>query len=206
MSWQIDLMTLDSDKDMVCFWSSDWRLQEATQEMSGYPPTSQGYGYSYGGGGNQPPPPYSSGGGSNPPYGSSTSSSPYPRRLRLHRTRRLLLRRTRLLRQVTTSRQRRSLTAVTEQLHRRMTLPVTPLRHVPVTDLRRSTDLQITAVTVLRLHVRRSLVTELLRRKGSLNTVVTELFHRLVRRLQGTVEYTEDILLLRDLMEAPLLL
>ncbi|CAN6805202.1 unnamed protein product [Brassica oleracea] len=69
-------MTLDSDKDMVCFWSSDWRLQEATQEMSGYPPTSQGYGYGYVGG-NQPPPPYSSGGGSNPPYGSSASSSPY---------------------------------------------------------------------------------------------------------------------------------
>ncbi|KAG2334593.1 hypothetical protein Bca52824_005773 [Brassica carinata] len=44
--------------------------------MSGYPPTSQGYGYSYGGG-NQPPPPYSSSGGNNPPYGSSTSSSPY---------------------------------------------------------------------------------------------------------------------------------
>ncbi|KAH0931086.1 hypothetical protein HID58_008203 [Brassica napus] len=44
--------------------------------MSGYPPTSQGYGYGYGGG-NQPPPPYSSGGGNNPPYGSSTSSSPY---------------------------------------------------------------------------------------------------------------------------------
>ncbi|ESQ40326.1 hypothetical protein EUTSA_v10013932mg [Eutrema salsugineum] len=47
--------------------------------MSGYPPTSQGYGYNYGyGGGNQPPPPqppYSSG-GNNPPYGSSTSS-PY---------------------------------------------------------------------------------------------------------------------------------
>uniref|UniRef100_A0A1J3JXX3 Putative calcium-binding protein CML50 n=1 Tax=Noccaea caerulescens TaxID=107243 RepID=A0A1J3JXX3_NOCCA len=46
--------------------------------MSGYPPTSQGYGYGYGGGGNQPPPPqppYSSG-GNNPPYGSSTSS-PY---------------------------------------------------------------------------------------------------------------------------------
>ncbi|KAG7549436.1 EF-hand domain [Arabidopsis thaliana x Arabidopsis arenosa] len=45
--------------------------------MSGYPPTSQGYGYGYGGG-NQPPPPqppYSSG-GNNPPYGSSTSS-PY---------------------------------------------------------------------------------------------------------------------------------
>ncbi|KAF3508015.1 hypothetical protein F2Q69_00000167 [Brassica cretica] len=83
-------MTLDSDKDMVCFWSSDWRLQEATQEMSGYPPTSQGYGYSYGGGGNQPPPPYPSGGGSNPPYGSSTSSSPYPRRL--PHPRRLLLR------------------------------------------------------------------------------------------------------------------
>ncbi|KAL0842622.1 hypothetical protein Bca101_015867 [Brassica carinata] len=44
--------------------------------MSGYPPTSQGYGYSYGGG-NQPPPPYSSSGGNNPPYRSSTSSSPY---------------------------------------------------------------------------------------------------------------------------------
>ncbi|AED90707.1 EF-hand Calcium binding protein-like [Arabidopsis thaliana] len=46
--------------------------------MSGYPPTSQGYGYGYGGG-NQPPPPqppYSSG-GNNPPYGSSTTSSPY---------------------------------------------------------------------------------------------------------------------------------
>ncbi|CAF2118385.1 unnamed protein product [Brassica rapa] len=61
---------------MVCFWFSDWRPQEVTQEMSGYPPTSQGYGYGYGGG-NQPPPPYSSGGGNNPPYGSSTSSSPY---------------------------------------------------------------------------------------------------------------------------------
>ncbi|KAL0736639.1 hypothetical protein Bca4012_012849 [Brassica carinata] len=63
--------------------------------MSGYPPTSQGYGYSYGGG-NQPPPPqppysstgnnpptsqgYGYGGGNNPPYGSSsssTTSSPY---------------------------------------------------------------------------------------------------------------------------------
>ncbi|KAJ0243948.1 calcium-binding protein CML50 [Hirschfeldia incana] len=49
---------------------------------SGYPPTSQGYGYSYGGG-NQPPrnnPPTSQGHGYNPPYGSSpssTSSSPY---------------------------------------------------------------------------------------------------------------------------------
>ena len=58
--------------------------------MSGYPPTSQGYGYGYGGG-NQPPPPqppyssstgnnpptnqgYGYGGGNNPPYG---SSSPY---------------------------------------------------------------------------------------------------------------------------------
>ncbi|CAH8379479.1 unnamed protein product [Eruca vesicaria subsp. sativa] len=47
--------------------------------MSGYPPTSQGYGYSYGGG-NQPPPPqppYSSSGNNPPPYGSSPTSSPY---------------------------------------------------------------------------------------------------------------------------------
>ncbi|CAH8305035.1 unnamed protein product [Eruca vesicaria subsp. sativa] len=41
--------------------------------MSGYPPTSQGYGY---GSANQPPPPYSSG-GNNPSYGSSPYAVPY---------------------------------------------------------------------------------------------------------------------------------
>ncbi|KAL1192473.1 putative calcium-binding protein CML49 [Cardamine amara subsp. amara] len=43
--------------------------------MSGYPPSSQGYGY----GGNPPPPqqPYGSSGNNPPPYGSATSS-PYP--------------------------------------------------------------------------------------------------------------------------------
>ena len=84
-----------------------------------------------------------------------------------------------------------------------MTLPVTALHHVPVTDLRRSMDRQSMADTVL-LHRKD---TVLLRRKDTVlhHRKDTVVLHLLGRRLQGT-EDTEAILLLRDLMEAPLLL